>query len=152
MVGKFIIKGLDMANIKASELTSNSQNGDGAGYSFTTSSINIDTSIFKADIPKKGTYMVYVNATFLSVGSASASVRLWNNTLSQVVTNSYRYVAKNDSGPSGYATEFPGGLLWKVTVSGPTTFYLQGKASSDTNGGVRGIVGSVGYEMGYFKA
>ena len=122
-----------------------------SGASFGTSYANIDTTYMKADLPEKGTYMVYVNATFLSVGSQVCYVRLYNNTLSAEVPKSFRYAVKNDGAPGGYATEVAAGLLWQVTVTGPTVMYLQGKCGSDTNAGLRANANVVGYEMGYFK-
>jgi hypothetical protein len=119
---------------------------------FGTSWANIDTTYYKADLPSAGNYLIYASlrAYHAGDGVGLGHVMLYNNTDSADVANSTRMLIEFQPGTTMGIVNMMCSSLWKVTVNGPKTIFLRGKATAVNRVGIQ--CDANGYdEFGYIR-
>jgi hypothetical protein len=130
------VTGTLVESVPTNAITSIVTPGNLGNINFGTSWATVNTTYYKWVLPSAGTYLVggIFRARQWST-NGFMKVRLYNNTASAAISLSDRMML--ESANNGNLLNAIGSPIWKYTVTGATTLYLQGLSNVAGNSGIQ---------------
>ena len=130
------VTGTLVESVPTNAITSIVTPGNLGNINFGTSYANINTTYYKWVLPSAGTYLVgAILRARQWTTNGFMKVRLYNNTTSAAISLSDRMMLESANNEN--TLNAIGSPIWKYTVTGATTLYLQGLSNVAGNSGIQ---------------